>query len=288
VLEAHHKLLTKHYSFFFRFFWYVLQAASTQLGLMSGNGDAEELGWERNWFLRRLGAARIGGFLNALRRRVPLAQFLRLIPAALDAGATVQEMGAYLFESLDAEKKLRAAWAKDQGDRHKRGMLELSSGRLLYIWTRALKPETVLETGVANGASSYFILSAMRANGRGHLTSIDLPVTADSQTFLPAGRNPGWLVPDFLRDRWTLLLGDTRQLLPAAVKGLAPLDIFIHDSDHSYETMRFEYETAWPAIKDGGWLISDDVDFNTAFQEWSLRHGGRSFVWAGRLGLLKK
>jgi hypothetical protein len=46
---------------------------------------------------------------------------------------------------------------------------------MLYAIVRAYKPDIVVETGVARGASSSFILCAMHENGKGHLYSIDLP-----------------------------------------------------------------------------------------------------------------
>ena len=41
--------------------------------------------------------------------------------------------------------------------------------------TRHLKPRKVVETGVAHGVTSRFILEALKRNGQGHLWSIDLP-----------------------------------------------------------------------------------------------------------------
>src|SRR5216684_329042 len=47
--------------------------------------------------------------------------------------------------------------------------------RAIWCLTRHLKPNTVLETGVAHGVTSRFILEALERNGAGHLWSIDLP-----------------------------------------------------------------------------------------------------------------
>ncbi len=48
-------------------------------------------------------------------------------------------------------------------------------GSFLYAIVRSLKPETVLETGVASGLASAYILLALRQNKKGKLYSIDLP-----------------------------------------------------------------------------------------------------------------
>jgi hypothetical protein len=93
--------------------------------------------------------------------------------------------------------------------------------RLLYYSTRLERPEIVVETGVFDGLSSAFILKALRDNGHGRLCSIDLPartpVRASTDKMrdatLPAGAEPGWIVPDALRARWALRLGASRTLL---------------------------------------------------------------------------
>jgi hypothetical protein len=46
---------------------------------------------------------------------------------------------------------------------------------ILYSIVRAYKPEIVVETGVAHGVTSAFLLCAMHENRKGHLYSIDLP-----------------------------------------------------------------------------------------------------------------
>ena len=55
-----------------------------------------------------------------------------------------------------------------------------------YAAVRALKPNCVIETGVANGVSSSYLLLALRKNGRGCLHSVGLADPA----FLPAGKEP--------------------------------------------------------------------------------------------------
>jgi len=81
----------------------------------------------------------------------------------------------------------------------------------------------------------------------------------------------GWLVRRELRPRWRLSLGSTRENLPALLEELGQVDVFIHDSEHSYENMTFEYEAAWPHIKVGGYLLSDDVKWNSAFRDFTKK-----------------
>lgn len=165
---------------------------------------------------------------------------------------------------------------------------------MLYLLVRKYRPAVVVETGVAQGLSSAFILSAMLENGMGHLYSIDLPARmagqnteskqsdpmfklSDGQTHAPY--EVGYIVPDYLRDRWTLILDDARQVLPSLLQKLKTIDVFYHDSLHTYEHMKFEFETAWPYLKQGGLLLSDDVLWNNAYHEICKQHKKKPMVY---------
>jgi predicted O-methyltransferase YrrM len=137
---------------------------------------------------------------------------------------------------------------------------------LQYAVVRAIKPKIVVETGVANGVSSAYLLLALQANGRGTLYSVGL----NDPQYLPAGKSLGWVVPQELRSTWKLLLGDSRTILPGLLDGIDSTDIFIHDSLHTYEHMLWEYRAAYPHIRPGGLLFSDDAKWNSAFPEFAL------------------
>jgi predicted O-methyltransferase YrrM len=151
----------------------------------------------------------------------------------------------------------------------------------LYVIMRAFQPRVVVETGVASGLSSAHILRALAANGHGALYSIDLPNVQEGSV-LPSGRSPGWIVPEWLRERWFLELGDSRELLPPLLERLDQIDIFLHDSDHSYEFMMFEFELALPRVRPGGLLLSDDTHLHSAWDDFCASHG----LCPGRLGHL--
>jgi len=124
-------------------------------------------------------------------------------------------------------------------------------------------------------------LRALDRNGIGTLHSIDLPNVQEGSV-LPEGRASGWIVPDSLRGRWKLQLGDSREFLPRLVESLGRIDIFLHDSDHSYEAMLFEFEQAYPKLAPGGLLLSDDTHLHTAWDDFCAKHGLRP----GRVGHL--
>lgn len=130
----------------------------------------------------------------------------------------------------------------------------------LYLLVRLVKPIRIVETGVSSGASSAYILRALHDNSKGTLYSIDLP-----STDLPEGKDPGWIVPHDLRSRWTLKIGDAKELLAPMLDELGETDIFIHDSLHTYDHMLWEFRTVWPYLRTGGIFFVHDVGRNQAF-----------------------
>jgi predicted O-methyltransferase YrrM len=165
---------------------------------------------------------------------------------------------------------------------------------LLYIIVRILRPRVVVETGVGNGISSMFLLSALKRNGDGGaLYSIDFPKTDDAtspgDTYfecpLPKGKRAGWAVPDELRDAWRIVIDISQNALPKLLNELGEIEMFIHDSKHVYATMMFEYTESWPRIRNGGILFSDDVHQNSAFGDFCRRVDRKpiTFVRAGAI-----
>lgn len=150
---------------------------------------------------------------------------------------------------------------------------------VVFALTRLLKPNLVMETGVAAGVSTYFILGALNLNQFGQLLSVDLPHRdpkgykfddgSFDGTYTPPRFDPGWLVPAGLRSRWKLKVGKSMSILP--LLDVAP-DFFMHDSDHSYVCMTSEYEWAYAHLKQNGVLISDDTWCNDAWNDFSRRH----------------
>jgi len=142
--------------------------------------------------------------------------------------------------------------------------MEFQFANCLYAVCRALKPQVVLETGVAYGVSSAFILQALAENGSGVLHSIDRPVwwVQDSQTYM------GIMIPEHLKVRWHLHLGTSKRLLPQLLPQIGPVDCFVHDSLHTYHNMAREYHTVTPHLNRPALLFSDDVHRNQAYTDW--------------------
>jgi hypothetical protein len=162
---------------------------------------------------------------------------------------------------------------------------------VVYAICRHLKPEVVVETGVASGISSTGILLGLADNGRGHLYSIDLPEAEyardNGAKWKDAldGRETGWAVPRSLRSRWSLLLGSSRELLPELVRKVERIGIFYHDSEHTAANMMFEFETVFEHLVNEGVLLADNVNWNMAFSDFCLAHGLRHSVVFPYLGV---
>ena len=129
----------------------------------------------------------------------------------------------------------------------------------LYALTRWQRPAAVVESGGFVGMSSAFILKALMDEGltTAKLYSIELSEDCDQ----------GVLIPDELRLQFVPLRGKVEDFvrgdrLPSSI------DMFLHDSSHSYRHMLWEFREFWPRLRDGGLLVSHDVNLNAAFPEF--------------------
>ena len=171
--------------------------------------------------------------------------------------------------------------------------------RAIWCLTRHLQPTHVIETGVARGVTSRFILEALERNGVGHLWSIDLPPPLDPEL----NEQVGAAVEGQCRRRWSYIRGSSRRHLPRLLASLPRLDLFFHDSIHTEYNMRIELDQAWNALTAGGRLVADDVDLNWGFRSFvrsipdhpslvccaePLQHDASRFAGKGLFGIARK
>lgn len=158
----------------------------------------------------------------------------------------------------------------------------------MYCLVRHVSPSRVVETGVLHGFSSLLILEALKRNGKGSLVSIDEPSyyetgPANNDGYvdvLPIGCRSGWIVPERLTKDWSLRFGRSSVLLePALSEG--GVEVFLHDSEHTYETMTRELELAWENVTDGGFIVADNIDVNSSFFDFANRARRDVLVCAG-------
>jgi hypothetical protein len=149
---------------------------------------------------------------------------------------------------------------------------------LIYVLVRHLQPAQCLETGVYYGGNTAFLLAALNRNGRGRLVSIDLPDSAisrnggdilharhplvgDSEFYEPTMK-PGFIIPDYLKDKWEFVEGDSLAEIP---KRRETFDFYLHDSDHSMSFLGAELAAALPRLSPSAVVIADDIDWSNAF-----------------------
>ena len=136
--------------------------------------------------------------------------------------------------------------------------LERESALFVYAYCRLRRPSLIVETGVARGMSAAMILHALAENQHGLLVSFDIR------------SDVGDLVDPQASERWNLVElrpdpPSARQELADHLRGLGPIDVFLHDSDHSREQQLFEYGLALRHLSPRGLLLSDDVEGTRVF-----------------------
>jgi hypothetical protein len=182
----------------------------------------------------------------------------------------------------------------------------------LYALLRKRQPDTVVETGVYHGVSTASMLIALDANGTGTLYSIDNSTATDRERSRPDGgtvtripyvrrarpscaepdshdlppdEEPGWIIPEDLRDQWELRTGPSQRELPTLLSDLGTVDFFLHDSEHSTVGMLFEFDLAWEWLRPGGMMVSPHIDWNDAFEtfveERTADHGLMTYTYVG-------
>jgi predicted O-methyltransferase YrrM len=134
---------------------------------------------------------------------------------------------------------------------------------LLYFLTRLLRPEFVVETGVAAGFSSAAVLTALRRNGTGALWSSDFPYFRLDQP----KKFVGYLVDDELRDEWRLLVDGDRVNLPIIVSELPRIDLLHYDSDKSFRGRKFAMNLLLPLLAPAALVMMDDIQDNEFFEQ---------------------
>jgi cephalosporin hydroxylase len=116
-----------------------------------------------------------------------------------------------------------------------------------------LRPDVIVETGVAHGGSLIFYASLLKAIGKGRVIGIDIDIRAHNRAAIEA--HP-------LFDRITLYEGSsTDDALVAQVRedvGDAETVLVILDSNHTREHVTAELEKYAPLVSVGSYLVAFD------------------------------
>jgi hypothetical protein len=174
----------------------------------------------------------------------------------------VDEIKSKLAESEEFLKaqEVRGSGSLEFPDRWNSGIhLQL----LLFAFVRLAKPEIVVETGTANGASANAIAGALKKNNFGKLITFDIeksgaPLVADGLR--------SWI--EFVQTDGsdTFLKNYMSQMMPKSEPTL-----FLHDADHSYLGQIKDYHAAKELSF--SYIFSDDVDTSLAFCDFAGSSG---------------
>lgn len=131
-----------------------------------------------------------------------------------------------------------------------------------YALVRVLKPARVLETGVHQGIGSKVICKALRLNsvegfdGRYFGTDIDL--------------SAGSLMSNLDKTVGTILYGDSINSINSLNDSI---DLFISDSDHSFDYEMREYHAVKSKMRSSGIYISDNAHISNKLLEFANAEG---------------
>ncbi|WDZ87141.1 class I SAM-dependent methyltransferase [Micromonospora cathayae] len=138
-----------------------------------------------------------------------------------------------------------------------------------YAIVRARKPRHIVETGADKGLGSCVLAAALLRNAAeghpGRVTSLDINPEA------------GYLVHTA---PWSevidLVIGDSI----ASIKALdTPVDLFLHDSDHSKAHEKREFDVAEAKLAPGAMLLTDNVTATNVLAEHAERTGRRFLAY---------
>ena len=124
-------------------------------------------------------------------------------------------------------------------------------GRILSTVVRFGRSQRCLELGTAYGMSALFILSALKANGGGHLTTLE-------------GLEPQFsLASATLKDRYGDMVschfGMTQNALPRLARSLEQIDLLFHDAGHSREEYLRDFNPVADILAPGAIVLIDDI-----------------------------
>lgn len=127
-----------------------------------------------------------------------------------------------------------------------------------YAIVRALQPDHLVETGTDKGLGSCVLAAAVLRNGHGRVTTIDI--------------NPesGFLIQPPYSEVINRVVGDSLEALASLD---SPVDLFIHDSDHSPEYEGAEFVAVSLHLSAAALVISDNAHVTQQLSSWAEQSG---------------
>lgn len=180
--------------------------------------------------------------------------------ASAVTGAEIEQVRAWMRE-LEEDNYLAEQLTKRLSSNPRRGICAKQPhwARRLgwYLFVRAAQPQHIVETGTHLGLGSCVIAAALLRNGRGRLTTIDVDPDA------------GYLIGEPWASVTDLRIGSSIDLLAE----LRDVDMFLHDSLHTYDYETKELTTVEPNLRPEAIILSDNAHESPALSNWAERSG---------------
>lgn len=152
-----------------------------------------------------------------------------------------------ILEQLYVEDRLQreAGLTSEQRTRN----VDRETGAFLYLLTKSLGSERILEVGSSNGVSTLWFAAALSEKGGSVLGTEILPARAElaNLNLLEAG----------FGEIGRVLAGDARDLLLDNKDHIEPFDLVFIDAEKDDYIEHFE--AAWPLVRPGGVVLADNV-----------------------------
>ncbi|MEW2142373.1 class I SAM-dependent methyltransferase [Micromonospora vinacea] len=184
----------------------------------------------------------------------------------------IQQVRGYVAE-IEADDVLRHHIEQATATATRRGLADkkVRYARRVgwYAIVRATHPAHVVETGVDKGLGTCVLASALLRNAQeghpGRVTSLDINPEAGY-----LARAAPW------SDVVDLVIGDSIASIGALDR---PVDLFLHDSDHSRAHEKREFDAVEPKLAPGAILLTDNVTSTNVLAEHAERTGRRFLAY---------
>lgn len=233
----------------------------------------------------------------ALKETVPDSVWDEVLAQTLDEAKSVTGADE-LLERKDYVHRYVEELQSRYNARYEPGWVNLNDAVFLYWLVRQQNPRVIVQTGVCNGLSSAFMVLALAKNqSQGKLHAVDIQQVFDPLdpwwtnpqecygVVIPEGKTSGWLVPDCHHTHFSVSQGDAKRLLPELVDKLDSIDMFYHDSDHTYDHMMFEFREVKRRLRPGGLIVADDISWNSSLWDFADEHAVPAYNFKGTVGV---
>jgi predicted O-methyltransferase YrrM len=143
------------------------------------------------------------------------------------------------------------------------GSLYAEEGQMLYALIRWLKPDSVVQIGGWAGCSATHLAMAVKANGKGHVTSVDNGGDGNTEH--------GNLLPKELAEYVTLVWANGEDWLANQPDG--SIGLMFEDASHATELVAKLSELALKKLQPGGLLVNHD-----AAHDFAIVGGGQKIA----------